>query len=822
MIRGSPRLVSILPRAAPVIASLVPPVAPTPVAPVDPNYTTYETSLVFQTGFTDGRMIRDASGNFYGRLSNQKYYKFSPTGVSTFLAGDGNLDYGVFTPGLGAAARFGGNGGVKDIVLDSSGNLFTVHEQTHRIIKIEPNGNVTSFAGTGSAGTGDGPAATAAFYYPIGIAIDASNTLYVSESSRRTIRKITSSGQVSTLTFSSVFTPSFKNLAVDSSGVIYALDVSLHRVYKIIPTGPTTADIALLAGSTQGYANGQGSAAQFFFQYQNGGIAVDTFGNVYIGDYGNGSVRKISPSGNVITIAGNGIIGSPDSNTQLAYPAAVFVDINGVVYVSTQTSIRKISPLIANFANAGGIDGFVVKYNSEGTPQWARRLGGTGSIDIPLGSSTDSSGNIIVVGYYNSNPLTIYNADGTTFTTLTNSGSDDGFVVKYNSEGTPQWARKLGGTNSDFANSVTTDSNGNIVVTGQYASNPLTLFAADGTTAFTTLTNSGLNDGFVVKYNSAGTPLWARRLGGTGTDIALGSSTDSSGNIIVAVQYTSNPLTIYNADGTTFTTLANDGANDGGNDGFVVKYNSEGTPQWARKLGGTGSIDIPLGSSTDSSGNIIVVGYYNSNPLTIYNADGTTFTTLACLGSFDGFVVKYDSTGTLLWARRVSGTSSELPLGSSTDSSGNIIVVGYYDSTTLTIYNANGTTFTTLANAGGNDGFVVKYDSSGTPLWARRVSGTSSELPFGSSTDSSGNIIVAGRYDSNPLTIYNANGTTFTTLANAGGNDVFVVKYNSDGTPLWAKRVGGTGSDTANSVTTDSAGNIIVGGYYASNPLTIT
>lgn len=807
MIRGSPRLVSILPTIRPV----VPIVAAVPTLPIDPyNYTTYETSLVISKSLYEGRMARDASGNFYGRKYDFKYYKFSPTGVETFLAGDGNGDYAVFTPGLGAAARFGENGGVKDIVLDSSGNLFTVHSGTHRIIKIEPNGNVTSYAGTGTEGFDDGPAATATFSNPSAIAIDASNTLYVYELGRKTIRKITSSGQVSTLTFSSVFNPYFYSLAVDSTGVIYGLDTYVHRVYKIIPTGPTTADIALLAGSTVGYANGQGSAAQFSTQI--GGIAVDTFGNVYVGDDANGSVRKISPSGNVITIAGTGVnVNGQDTNTILSYPRTPIVDRNGVVYISTESNIRKISPLIASLANAGGTDVFVVKYTSDGIPLWARRLGGTLS-DVPLGSSTDSSGNIIVSGKYRSNPLTIYNADGTTFTTLTNAGSDDGFVVKYNSAGTPQWANRLGGGNSEFPYSDT-DSNGNIIMAFTSSSLSLILYNPNGTAEFTLANADGVIFGYVVKYASNGTPQWVRKVSGTASPFTVTSvSTDSSGNIVVVGNYNAGSITINNANGTAEFTLTNDGSYDM----FVVKYASDGRPLWARRLGGT-NYENTNSVNTDSSGNIFITGFYYSD-INIYNASGTAEFTLANAGSDDFFLVKYNSDGTPLWARKgKNGAASPYPV--STDSSGNIVVAGNYTNT-LTIYYANGTTLPTLANAGSNDGFVVKYTSDGTPLWARRLSGTSYDNLTSVSTDSSGNIIVAGNYASNPLTIYNANGTTFTTLAKVGTNDnVFVVKYNSDGTPLWARRESENGIP---SVVTDSSGNIVVAGFYFSNPLTIT
>ena len=332
IIRGSPRFVpTIIPR-------------PPPTLPIDPNnYTVYQTSLISLSNFIWNRTIaRDTSGNLYYRsIQDFKYYKIPSGGGQTFLAGSGVN--GNFIPGVGAAAQFTLQ--PRGIVVDSSNNLFVVENDIHRIIKIEQNGNVTSFAGSGTAGYTDGDANTAEFNQLESIAIDASNTLYVHERGRKTIRKITSSGQVSTLTFSSAATLYFTSIAVDSLGVIYAAETSIHRVYKITPTGPTTADIALLAGSTSGYTNTQGSTAQFNF-HPHSGLCVDRYGNVYVGDYNNGSVRKISPSGNVITIFGNGTnsIGA-DTSTQLRFPGKPVVDSNGVIYIATERSFQKITPV---------------------------------------------------------------------------------------------------------------------------------------------------------------------------------------------------------------------------------------------------------------------------------------------------------------------------------------------------------------------------------------------------------------------------------------------------------------------------------------------
>jgi len=336
LIRGSPRLVTTpAPKAAVV-----------PAGPVDPNYTVYQATRLFGNNYTNwyGMLELDTSGNLYYRdASDFKFYKITPGGTRTFVAGNG-INNSTFSPGLGAAAQFANQ--TRSMVLDSLNNIFVCNSQDndHRIIKIEPNGNVTSFAGTGTSGYTDGPAASATFDSPIGMAIDASNTLYVSEYFRKTIRKITSGGQVSTLTFTAAFNTSFYSLAVDSTGILYGLDPALNRVYKITPTGPSTADITLLAGSTAGYANGQGSAAQFNVGY-DAGLCVDRFGNIYVGDGNNGSVRKITPGGLVSTIFGNGTNGASNTSTQLQTPGRPKIDSNDVIYVPTPNNFQKLTPV---------------------------------------------------------------------------------------------------------------------------------------------------------------------------------------------------------------------------------------------------------------------------------------------------------------------------------------------------------------------------------------------------------------------------------------------------------------------------------------------
>jgi len=274
---------------------------------------------------------------------------------------------------------------------------------------------------------------------------------------------------------------------------------------------------------------------------------------------------------------------------------------------------------------------------------------------------------------------------------------------------------------NDYANGVATDSSGNVYVTGG------TKGGLDGNTS------AGDTDLFVIKYNSSGTKQWTKQFGTSSTDLADGVATDSSGNVYV-VGYTYGGL-----DGNT---------NTGASDIFVVKYNSSGTKQWTKQLGSS-SRDYDYGVATDSSRNVYVSGD------TYGGLDGNT-----SAGNADLFVVKYNSSGTKQWTKQIGTSSTDLANGVATDSSGNVYVTGG------TYGGLDGNT-----NAGNSDLFVVKYNSSGTKQWTKQMGSSSRDYDYGVATDSSRNVYVAG--------------DTYGGLDNntsAGGNDLFVVKYNSSGT----------------------------------------
>ena len=336
----------------------------------------------------------------------------------------------------------------------------------------------------------------------------------------------------------------------------------------------------------------------------------------------------------------------------------VTVDSSNNIYVTGHT----YGGLDSN-TNSGVHDIFLVKYNSSGTKQWTKQLG-TSTADSGLGVTVDSSNNIYVTGH------TYGGLDSNT-----NSGGKDIFLTKFNSSGTKQWTNQLGTSSNDEGKGVSTDSSGNIYVTGN------TNGGLDGNT------NSGNLDIILVKYNSSGTKQWIQQFGSSENDYGQGVTVDSSDNIYVTGH------TLGGLDGNT---------NSGESDIFLVKYNSSGTKQWTQQLG-TPTYEGANGVTVASSDNIYVTGNTRGK-LDSYS------------GGYDTFLVKYNSSGTKQWTRQFGApsfleksqynsssqmsSSEDKGIGVAVDSSGNIYVTGNTEG------GMDGNT-----NSGKNDIFIVKYNS---------------------------------------------------------------------------------------------------------------
>ncbi len=321
-------------------------------------------------------------GAFVADRANQRILHITATGAVTTLAGSGIAD---FVNGNGSAASFEDPAG---LAMDGNGNLFVADSGNHCIRKITPTGDVTTFAGTGVAGFGDGAANAALFLYPSGLAVDAAGDVFVADTGNHRIRKISATtGDVTTVagtgvsgitadgSAASAQFASPRDLAVNAAGTrIWVADTGNHRVRLIF-----SENVFSLAGNgNDGFADGPGADAQFSSPT---GIAVDSEDNAFVSESGNHRVRRVKLDGSVITLAGSGVAGTVDSPpigtglfpataTQLDTPVAIGIDAAGRLFVTQNGLVREIS-------RAAGVPTLVITPRADGMGE--RLL----SMDIP-------------------------------------------------------------------------------------------------------------------------------------------------------------------------------------------------------------------------------------------------------------------------------------------------------------------------------------------------------------------------------------------------------------------------------------------------------
>lgn len=266
--------------------------------------------------------------------------------VSTF-AGDSIYGY---KEGTGTAARFGNPNG---IAFDASGNMYVADMYNNRIRKITKDGTVSTLAGNGTFGFKDTIASQAMFKYPSAVAVDAAGNVYVADEYNFRIRKISTNGMVTTLAGNGQYGlkdtsigsyAMFKytyDLAVDAVGNVFVADGNNNRIRKITPQGA----VSTYAGGSYGHADGDAlSQAKFQYPY---GVVIDPSGNLYVSDYGY-YIRKISPQGVVSTLAGTseGFADGDGSQAQFRYAFGLGVDPQGNIYIADENNfiIRKMTP----------------------------------------------------------------------------------------------------------------------------------------------------------------------------------------------------------------------------------------------------------------------------------------------------------------------------------------------------------------------------------------------------------------------------------------------------------------------------------------------
>ncbi len=329
-------------------------------------------------GGTTGRSTASAGGTSGGLTIT----------VST-VAGDGTYGDQDGSGGRDGTAEFEMPRGLR---FDTAGNLFVADATSSRIRRIDLEGNVTSWAGNGSYGLVNGSDDMAEFADPCDLAVAPSGVIFVADTYNSVVRQIDVAGNVTTLDLtggdvSELVDPAA--IALGSTGNLYLADTGNQRIWLISVSGQPS----ILAGTTTaGFADGNGFMAQFD---QPSGLAVGLSGNVYVGDTLNNRIRKIDLNDDVTTVAGNGHAGyadGPAGTAEFNQPTGLAVDHQGNIIVadSYNNRIRRIDLS----GNVTTIAGNGIPGNDDGSGG----ADGPAEFNHPWGVAVDATGNIYVGG----------------------------------------------------------------------------------------------------------------------------------------------------------------------------------------------------------------------------------------------------------------------------------------------------------------------------------------------------------------------------------------------------------------------------------------
>ena len=383
----------------------------------------------------------------------------------------------------------------------------------------------------------------------------------------------------------------------------------------------------------------------------------------------------------------------------------------------------------STFTSAGGRDAFLAKFDSDYNVLWSKQIGNANNESYNR-STVDNDNNIYVAIEF-SGTIDIER------TTLTAAGTNDIVIVKYNKYSVFQWAIQTGCDNNMSLETIRADENDNVYIVGDFIGN-VTLGASS--------LSSSITDSYLAKLEGNGTWKWAVQTNATNRtypfDIAV-----KGNSVYFGGEMNGGTTTIGN---TTFTS-------SGAGSGFLAKYDTTGTFQWAKEIISTDDADV-YGITIDNNDDVVITGFFNQ--------DATIDTSTFNVTNKGMFLAKYSSVGNFYWASIIESSNSIEGWKVASNDKNELFVFGpYYGSLTF-----NSTTFT---SNGSQDLFLTKYDTNGNPIWIATGGGSANDYGLELSIANDGNIHLVGYFQGT---------TTFgsQTLTSNGGTDILLLQYNSD------------------------------------------
>lgn len=363
-----------------------------------------------------------------------------------------------------------------------------------------------------------------------------------------------------------------------------------------------------------------------------------------------------------------------------------------------------------------------------------------------------------------------------------------------------EWVKTIGGTSTDISHSMAVDRSGNVFTIGYFRETAD--FNVGGTA--NNLSVKDESDVFVTKHDASGNLVWAKRYGDVRNDEGNSIATDPAGNVYIAGRFVTEMdfgKIVLKSEGET--------------DIFIAKLDTDGNCIWAKNIGNEGD-QTATGLALDSSGrNLYIVGDLAKGQVDM-NPGGTP----AILDGQCMFILKLKDNGDFLWAKRIPNENGYVTLEEALDAitvsqDGYVHITGQFSGTVD--FDPDGGNQTLTSTAGSNsfeDAFVLKLDSMGKYVWAKSLSGTGRVYSTAVSVDSKGNVYTTGSFDGTADFDPSAAGTANFSTAGIYSFDIFISKLDGQGNYVWAKAIGGTGTDRGFGVTVDKFDDVYATGGY--------
>ncbi len=407
---------------------------------------------------------------------------------------------------------------------------------------------------------------------------------------------------------------------------------------------------------------------------------------------------------------------------------------------------------------------------------------GNGKNDSGTAITVDSDGNIIAAGYFQGTidlDPGIGVMERTSLGGSINDNAIDVYLAKYTQSGTLIWGFSLGSVGADMVHSLKTDKEGNIYLTGYFGGQ----MDVDPTTGEKLINSSIGRDGFLIKYNKDGMLMWAKSFGNAETipfsnndsrfEEGLDIDIDENGNVYMVGVF-DGTIDLDDSDGNKFADTFE--AND--RDTFIAKYDLQGNFIKAVSFSGKG-ITQGQAIKVDKEGNIYVSGFFDGK----INIGETT---LISAGFSDCFLVKLNKDFSPIFAKRWGSSQiDKINIGAiDIDKDNNVYVAGEFNGT---IYLGD----FKITSKGNTDAFFAKFNKTGTPLFVKSIGGIYGDSAFNIKVDNENNFLITG-YFKNSVDFDPDKGVYFLqTNSYAEASDIFLAKYSSSGSFIWARGFGG-------------------------------